>query len=73
MTKEEAHLRFNQRMDDTSVYLYWEQRYAHIKKYEPCIAETYKTFIAGGMNPPQFYEQAVNDILATHRPLGKLL
>lgn len=73
MTREEAHYILNDHMDKTNIYFSWQQRYAHFKRELPCIAETYEVFITGGMTPREFYEKAVDNIIAANTALGKLL
>lgn len=73
MTEAEAHKILNDVLDSTAHIGDWEVRYAVMSTLEPCIAETYKAFINGGMNPSQFYERAKNDIMAAYSPLGRML
>ena len=73
MTYEEAQDKVKQVLKETLAVNGWESRYEQFKTLEPCIAETYKSFITGKMGPDEFYKQAVNDVMAAYSPLGKML
>lgn len=73
MTYEEAQEKVKQALKVTLTGQGWKVRYEQFKTLEPCIAETYKSFITGKMDTSEFYKQAINDVMVAYSPLGKLL